>query len=599
MIAGTSMQVSARPELERLGYSLLFVAAAVFAAVVLWHFHDRFWWPPDEGAYAHVADRILAGEVLNRDVQDIHAGYVNFANAAALWVFGHDLLSLRYPLAVMAFIGSCLVFLLLLPRGGLIALAGAVAYTSLSFVQFLNPTAHWYSLFILVLLVCALTWLPASFPLRLEVLGFLVILLMLFRQLSGVFVALGVIAYLLTENRDVHAGSSGRAGRALIAVMGAGLACYLLAKADLVTLVMFGVWPLLALAWAWSKTRTDAGQLVHLGARMGCGGAVAAAPLIIYHLANGSVGPWLEDTVLAAFGLTNLEFMNAPSFAVLPLLGLRGVLAPGTAAELINGAFWLLVFFLPLLLGALTTSALWRERRPGYPLPFLALFYGLVSVHYQIPIYLFYTIGITVAGILWFVAVWNGFCRFLAPAIAVLLSTTALYYQAAQPVSRGIAGMVEGDRIQLLPERWGSRVGLHVDHAGAALYDDLIAVVEARVPPDQKILALPFNPELYFLTGRDNPFRFTNSALGIRSEDDLADALATLTHEPPRMVFYRPDDKYNTPISRPLIDYIRQRYERVEGFDGFEIYQLPEQTRSGGGSGPRRGPLAPAAMGGA
>ncbi len=58
-------------------------------------FHDRFWWAPDEGGYAHVAERILDGEVLNREVQDVHAGYVNLLNAAALGVFGRSMLSLR------------------------------------------------------------------------------------------------------------------------------------------------------------------------------------------------------------------------------------------------------------------------------------------------------------------------------------------------------------------------------------------------------------------------------------------------------------------------------------------------------------------------
>ena len=51
-----------------------FLAAAVFAGIVFAHFHNRQWNGYDDGAYLHVADCVLHGQVLNRDVQDIHAG---------------------------------------------------------------------------------------------------------------------------------------------------------------------------------------------------------------------------------------------------------------------------------------------------------------------------------------------------------------------------------------------------------------------------------------------------------------------------------------------------------------------------------------------
>ena len=94
---------------------------------------------PTTKAHAHVAERINRGEVLNRDVQDVHAGYINFANAMAIRLFGDDLLSLRYPLVVASFVQACLIYLLLIPRGVLIAVVGSMAMTSLSFIQFLNP----------------------------------------------------------------------------------------------------------------------------------------------------------------------------------------------------------------------------------------------------------------------------------------------------------------------------------------------------------------------------------------------------------------------------------------------------------------------------
>ncbi len=174
--------------------------ALALSFLILFLFYDRFWWPADEGAYAHVAMRVADGEVLNRDVQDMHAGYVNLANAAALWLFGNDLLSLRYPLFVLGMAQVLIGYLLLLPRGPVTAAIGAVALTALSFVQFLNPTAHWHCLAIAMAIVAVIAWTRADTPLRADLLGALLITLFFFRQLSGVLVAIGVVAWLIPES---------------------------------------------------------------------------------------------------------------------------------------------------------------------------------------------------------------------------------------------------------------------------------------------------------------------------------------------------------------------------------------------------------------
>ena len=79
---------------------------------LLYGYYDRFWYPPDEGNYAHVAQRILEGETLNLQVQDVHPGYINFVNAAALRLFGADLISLRYPLVLVGLIQAVALFLI-------------------------------------------------------------------------------------------------------------------------------------------------------------------------------------------------------------------------------------------------------------------------------------------------------------------------------------------------------------------------------------------------------------------------------------------------------------------------------------------------------
>jgi hypothetical protein len=79
---------------------ILFLVSLLLNAALLWHFHDRYWYPTDDGFYAHIAERLLDGEVLNRDIQDIHPGYINFLHATAFRLFGLDIVSLRYPLVL-------------------------------------------------------------------------------------------------------------------------------------------------------------------------------------------------------------------------------------------------------------------------------------------------------------------------------------------------------------------------------------------------------------------------------------------------------------------------------------------------------------------
>ncbi len=99
------------------------VVALLATSCLLYSFYDRFWYPPDEGNYAHVAQRILSGETLNLQVQDVHPGYITFVNAAALRLFGVDLVSMRYPLVLAGLVQAAVLFSVF-PRAGSLARSG-------------------------------------------------------------------------------------------------------------------------------------------------------------------------------------------------------------------------------------------------------------------------------------------------------------------------------------------------------------------------------------------------------------------------------------------------------------------------------------------
>src|SRR4030095_4699508 len=112
----------------------------------------------------------------------VHPGYITFVNAAALKVFGSDLVSLRYPLVLLALLQAAALFTVFPAERPWHATVAVIALTSLGTIQFLNPTAHWYCLALTILLIAALTHMPRSGA-RLVTAGVLIGAIALFRQL--------------------------------------------------------------------------------------------------------------------------------------------------------------------------------------------------------------------------------------------------------------------------------------------------------------------------------------------------------------------------------------------------------------------------------
>jgi hypothetical protein len=519
-----------------------------------------------------VAQRLLAGEVLHRDVQDVHPGYINFLNAAALRLFGLDLLGLRYPLVAAGFVQSLLVFLLLGRRRPGLALVASVALTALGVLQFLNPTAHWYCLALAIAIAAALAWLPREGRARLLVVGALLGTLALFRQLSGALVAAGALSHLLIEARTDARGRDAWLGPALLLGMMGGLAFYLARATGAAGWLLFGVWPLLLLAGAWRTAGAGNRAVLRIVGLLGAGAALAALPLVLYHLVHGSLGWWLHDTVGTALGLGRMGFLERPFFAWLVRAGFLQLFS-GRPVETINGIYWLA---LPLLaaVNGLLVLALLRSRETPHPLCWLAVFYAPVSVHYQIPIYLAYSAGLSLVSLLFHCARSPGWISRVGTAAAAVLAVIAVRFQAGQPLSRGLAGMLRGERVALVPAEL-PRARLLVEPEQRQRYRELIDTIERETGPDQTILAVPSDAELYFLSGRRNPTRFYNTALGITDEGTFAATARLLREHPPALVLFNAEDKYNTTFSTRLMQVIRERHTLLRRIHGFDIYRLP------------------------
>jgi hypothetical protein len=145
------------------------------------------------------------------------------------------------------------------------------------------------------------------------------------------------------------------------------------------------------------------------------------------------------------------------------------------------------------------------------------------------------------------------------------------------PLSRLLQGIVAGERRFPVTPLQSAVAGIYVDTADAALYQKLIALAEQETRPGDTIFVLPTNAELYFLTRRTNPFRFYNTALGLRSSADLESALHLLRCYPPKLVFYNSEDKYNTPASARLAAFVQGKYTKLASVPPFQVFRLPRE----------------------
>jgi hypothetical protein len=548
-----------------------FSIVTVAVALILWHFHDRFWWPPDDGAYAHVAQRILAGEVLNRDVQDVHAGYINFANALALRLFGDSLVSLRYPLAALGVVQAWMLFAVFSRRDAALAVVAPIALTALAFVQFLNPTAHWYCLFLAIsTIACLHLGRPGSHS-RLVALGFLVGTTVLFRQLTGVLMSIAVFAYLLLEVSRQHRTNERVLASGSLAMAALGLAGYLIAKVSPSAIAMIGVAPVAALVVLGVTLKAPDRTVARVAAFLGAGAVMAALPLIAYHLVNQSLTSWYADAFDAAMSLTNLAFFDRFRLDMIVLLGLARLVSAETLAHSANGAFWVVLVLLPAALGfRVVRSLLANDRREGMaPLPFVAMFYAVVSVHYETPIYIMFSTGLTLAGLLWL----SRAARRTAMSGSVLVAV-ALYFHAGQSLERGIGGTISGARTEVVACKGLHRSGLKISPSECDLYQELVGLIQLETRPSDAILAFPTNAELYYLSNRRNPTRFFNAALGLAVAGEPDATLERLARDPPSLVIHRADDKYNTPDTERLVQFVRDRYVLTRTYEPFLIYRL-------------------------
>ena len=308
------------------------VAAAVALLATSWllyTFYDRFWYPPDEGNYAHVAQRILDGETLNLQVQDVHPGYISFVNAAALRLFGSDLVSLRYPLVLAGLVQAAVLFLVF-PRDD--PWRAAVATVSLDRSR-RDPVPQPHRS-----LAMSGTGdrarrhdrAPAPRTSADSCRGILLGHIALLHQLTGFLVGLGALHFCSgggrTWSRGPRRASSGEGSRRACLPR---LAAYLIRATEVGGIVLFGVWPLALLARLAFRPQAPNREVARIAGTRPRASPGGDSPGRRITCGTDRVQAWADDVGPAAVALTRMDFFDRGNFGALVFHGRDKIGRPG------------------------------------------------------------------------------------------------------------------------------------------------------------------------------------------------------------------------------------------------------------------------------
>lgn len=546
--------------------------ALISVAVIFFNYHDQFWWPVDEGVYAYVAQRANAGDIIHRDIIDLHGGYGNLLNALAFRVFGEDLLSLRYPLVAISFAQCIIAFVLLKEHGRAVALVGAITVAAFSFVQFPNPSANWHALGAFFCLCLCLEKMPRRSSARLFLAGVILGLCFFTRQLSGVFLGLGLICVLLAEAPGGKAGS--RVPTFLIGGISLlGLLAYLISKQHFFGAIWGGVWPLGLLLIITIRTRMHWSFAGRTSALVTAGFILAGLPLAILALSQGAFSFWISDILFTALLINGQAFVAQASFLTLLQMAWQNIFGATGVVPLLSGTAWI---FLVLSVPALGAYVFVQQHTGKLirPTTVLAVFWAIGALHYQIPIYLFFALPAVLLALL--------LVRPSPPVLVtmIVVSGWALVFQAGQPLERGLAGVVAGHRTESNTRANLPRISLRVQAEDAATFSQVINAIERTALPAEPLMTLPMDPELNFMTGRTSPVRYYGTPLGLRQEGDVDDTLVALDAVAPLFVVHRRQDKYLTALSERLLEQVRARSDAPVSIGPFDLYRYRGASRA-------------------
>ena len=598
----------------RMVLAVVLVASAAYTGWLL----DRDWFPADDGALAHVAERVLAGELPHRDVNDIYTGGQAMLNAAAFRVAGISFWSMRLALFAL-FVAWVPAVFLIARRFARPVTAGCITLLAVvwSLPNYPTPMPSWYNLFLATLGVAALFrfledrrrwWLVAA-----GVAGGLSVLV----KVVGLFYIAAALLFLVFQSHEdarAHTERRGTRGVAYSAFVTAGLLLFVGALLALVRrqahapeLVHFVVpGALLAALLARDEWQRPAGrsgtrfaELARLMLPFVAGAAIPVLIFLVPYVRAHAMGELLHGV----FVVPTRRFGSASS-PMLPLPTLLSVLLPAIivalglrypAAMQRRGTRWALLVALAALVLAAGWIAplyrlLWNSARTALPVLLVlgalvvarardaggneqlhrsrtklllaaTALCSLVQFPFSVAIYFCY-----VAPLVALLAL--ALFRYLPRVPAVVPAALVAFYLGFG-VLRVNAGAQYGMGRVFVPASavpfatlGGTRAGVRMPRGAVTQYDTIVRLLGAHARGGYT-WASPDSPEIYVLAGLRNPtpsmYAFFDDTTGY-----TARTLAALEAHGVTAVVQNRRPAFSPPLAADLVRALEERYPNAK-----------------------------------
>jgi hypothetical protein len=389
-----------------------------------------------------------------------------------------------------------------------------------------------------------------------------------------VLLGIGALTIALLEVDDDAPGTPTLA-RLLLAGSLGFVGWYLWQITNAIGALLFGGCPLAVLVWALMVVHAPDRTALRVAARLAIGAFVGALPLVAYHALHGSLGAWYLDVIVRGGGFPDLGYLRQVSYGFWIASGAAQLVRPASFAEVLNGVYWMVLPCLSLATGMLLLVRLLRGGRPAAArsiLPLLATLYALVSLRNQIPIYLYYSTPLALAGWLWLVTNRRWAHRASVAVVAALAAVGAVYH-AGQPMVT-YEQVLHGERLPLVASTTLGRLDrLRTTPEQVALYEAVVAAIRRETAAGDPIFAFPYSMELVVLAERPSAFGFPMLPLHLARDEDVTALRRALEERPPALVIHRVDDKHNLPVTAPIVETVQARFVPVEQIGPFVLYR--------------------------
>lgn len=484
----------------------------------------------DEGLLAYGGERVLQGQVPNRDFVSLQPPLSFYSIALFYKIFGKSLLTLRIMGVIIYVTIPLLLYAIArnfssIPFSFLSALPSM--FLGISYAHFV-PVAVWQS----------------------------------------VVACLAAVLLVLLAARNSPA-------KGLALVSGGLTAAAVFLRQDQGFYLLIAITTLLITLHFAKKNQPDSTNPKVAAILWIIGIAVVSIPLGIYWLAAGAIKPMFQQLVL--FPLTTYSKTSALPF---PLLRSGLTLGADTSILLYYAAPLAIIVSISILLISFRKASPEHTAILTFLIVWSALFYCQVLVrtdmdHLLITLPPLFLLGPLVLGIIWR---WIGtraakkseFVAKLTKSIAalILLMLLAGFFILLKP--------------QFLPEPIKPEALILLDRArvrklGAANITKFVERIQQLAPEDRSILCLPYEPMFYFLSGRRNPTHWNYLWPGDQTPADHRELIAQARKDlPAAVILTRESDmaKYASEIT----DYVHSEYELVANAGGLYSIYIPKAT---------------------